>query len=381
MSTLHRLFLLGVALVSSWSLGSAADEPTLRPPSELDTLLGPIALHPDPLLAQILPASTLPTQIVLAARFVRANPARPDLIEAQGWDDSVKAVARVPSLLAWMDEHLEWTTQVGQSFIDQPDDVMDSVQRLRRKAYDLGNLQSGSQQTVVIDDTQIQILPANAQIVYVPVYQPEVIYIERARPDHFWLSFGIGFSVGAWFNHDCDWHRRRIIVWHRQHPRPIDYWHHRGPGRFDRHPTHHIDWRPRHDRPDRHFDRPHSAPRPNMGPRQNPPGNFRSPPDRNANPPRRDERIREHRRPERTTPPANRPPNDPNLHRPHPSQPGNSSTTTTRPGSAQPQPQLRAAPRKDIGTHPEAPSRSGPPHTPPPNNEPTPQETKHERRN
>ena len=175
MSTLHRLFLLGVALVSSWSLGSAADEPALRSSAELDTLLGPIALHPDPLLAQILPASTLPTQIVLAARFVRANPSRPDLIEAQPWDDSVKAVARVPSLLAWMDEHLEWTTQVGQSFIDQPDDVMDSVQRLRRKAYDLGNLQSGSQQTVVIDDTQIQILPANAQIVYVPVYQPEVI--------------------------------------------------------------------------------------------------------------------------------------------------------------------------------------------------------------
>jgi len=118
-----------------------------------------------------------------------------------------------------------------------------------------------------------------------------------------------------------------------------------------------------------------------MGSRQNPPDAFRPHPDRNPPSPRRDERIREHRRTERTTPPANRPPNDPNLHRPHPSQPGNSSTTTTRPGSAQPQPQLRAAPRKDIGTHPEAPSRSGPPHTPPPNNEPTPKETKHERHN
>lgn len=366
MSTLHRLFLIGVALVSSGCAAFAYGETPTRLPEELDTLLGPIALHPDPLLAQILPACTQPAQIVLAARFVRANPSRPDLIDAQLWDDSVKAVARIPSLIAWLDENLEWATQVGEAFTNQPADVSNSVQRLRHKAYDLGNLQSGSQQTVVIEDGQVQILPASPQIVYVPVYEPQVIYVERPRPDHFWLTFGVGFTVGTWFNHDWDWGRHTIIVWHPHSPRPIDYWRHHGPGHRDPYPEHHIDWRPRHDRSDHPMDRPHT-PRPVVRPHQNPPDNPHQFQDRHDNLRRWEDRNRDSRRPRRDTP-NTRPVNDPNLHRPHPTTPDNPPTRTQRPDSSSPhEPQMRAAPRKDIGTHPQAPTRQqdNPPRTEP----------------
>ena len=97
---------------------------------QLDQLLGPIALYPDPLVAQILPASTLPTQIVLADRYVSGG-GDPGAIDQQPWDASVQALARYPEVLKWMDDNLNWTTEVGQAFLNQPQDVMDSIQRLR----------------------------------------------------------------------------------------------------------------------------------------------------------------------------------------------------------------------------------------------------------
>src|ERR1700690_4096869 len=118
--------------------------------AQLDQLLGPIALYPDPLIAQILPASTLPAQIVLADRYVSGG-GDPNQIDQQPWDPSVQALARYTSVLKWMDENLNWTTQAGQAFLNQQSDVMNSIQRLRTSANNLGNLQTTPQQQVVND--------------------------------------------------------------------------------------------------------------------------------------------------------------------------------------------------------------------------------------
>ena len=107
------------------------------PASQLDQLLGSIALYPDPLIAEILPASTLPTQIVLADRYI-AGGGDPNQIDQQPWDASVQAVARYPSVLKWMDDNLNWTTDLGQAFLNQQPDVMNSIQRLRATASKLG---------------------------------------------------------------------------------------------------------------------------------------------------------------------------------------------------------------------------------------------------
>src|SRR5258708_1976448 len=106
---------------------------------QLDQLLGPIALYPDPLMAQILPASTLPTEIVLADRYV-AGGGDANQIDQQPWDASVQAAAHYPNVLQWLDDNLGWTTEGGQAFLHQQEDVMDSIQRLRANSYNLGNL-------------------------------------------------------------------------------------------------------------------------------------------------------------------------------------------------------------------------------------------------
>jgi hypothetical protein len=122
-----------------------------------------------------------------------------------------------------MDDNLAWTTAVGQAFLAQQQDVMDSIQRLRAQAQALGNLQSTPQENVVADNGSIEILPANPQFIYVPVYQPDVVYFQRPFGSPF-ISFGLGFAVGAWLNHDFDWHDHRLIVWGHAQPRPADWW-------------------------------------------------------------------------------------------------------------------------------------------------------------
>ena len=186
---------------------------------QLDQLLGPIALYPDPLIAQILPASTFPTQIVMADRYVNSG-GDPNQIDQQPWDASVQALARYPNVLKWMDDNLNWTTDLGQAFLNQQQDVMDSIQRLRASAQNLGNLQSTSQQQVIDDSGDIEIVPADPQVIYVPVYEPDSVYYQNG----FGLSFGIGFPIGVWLNCDFDWHHHNLIVWGRDHPRPADWW-------------------------------------------------------------------------------------------------------------------------------------------------------------
>ena len=190
---------------------------------QLDQLLGPIALYPDPLIAQILPAATLPTQIVLADRYVSGG-GDPNQIDQQPWDPSVQALARYPNVLKWMDDNLNWTTELGQAFLNQQQDVMDSIQRLRQSAFNLGNLQSTPQQQVINDGGEIEIVPTDPQVIYVPVYQPDQVYYQTCYGPPF-ITFGIGFPIGLWLNCDFDWGHHHVIVWGRDHPRPPNWWH------------------------------------------------------------------------------------------------------------------------------------------------------------
>ena len=190
---------------------------------ELDKLLGPIALYPDALIAVILPAATVPSDIVLAARFLSTNG---DLaqIDNQPWDESVKSLARYPEIVKWMDQNLEWTTQLGEVFLDQPADVMNSIQSLRALAKAAGTLVDTPQQRVVAEESYIRVIPAEPDVIYVPQYDPEVVYVQPYTPYvEPVVSFGIGFAVGPWLNYDCDWPRQKVCVgdWN---PRWRDDW-------------------------------------------------------------------------------------------------------------------------------------------------------------
>jgi len=177
--------------------------------SELEDLVAPIALYPDPLIAQILPAATFVDQIDEAARYV-SQYGRYARIDDQYWDVSVKAVAHYPDVLSMMDQKYEWTVSLGQAFINQPDDVMYAIQLLRQDARAAGNLYSTPQQQVIIDNGYISIIPAQPEVIYVPVYDPQVVYIERPSPSYGFITFGAGLSIGVWLNRDCDWRDRRV---------------------------------------------------------------------------------------------------------------------------------------------------------------------------
>jgi hypothetical protein len=218
------LLFLGVAnLCAQIAVAPPAPVVALRSAPDLETMVGPIALYPDPLIAQILPAATLPAQIVMANRYVTGGY---DLnqIDLQPWDQSVKAVARYPDVLRMMDSSLDWTTALGQAFLYQPQDVMNAIQRLRSQALALGNLQSTAQQQVISDNGILEILPANPTVVYVPVYEPNVVFYQRRPLNGFYVSFGHGFSIGAWLNHDLDWYHHNVIVWGPGHARPTGWW-------------------------------------------------------------------------------------------------------------------------------------------------------------
>jgi hypothetical protein len=214
------------------------------------------------LIAQILPASTLPTQIVLADRYVSGG-GDPNQIDQQPWDASVQALARYPNVLKWMDDNLNWTTELGQAFLNQQQDVMDSIQRLRQSAYNVGNLQSTPQQQVINDGGYIEIVPADPQVIYVPVYQPDQVYYQTDYGPPF-ITFGIGWPIGLWLNCDFDWGHHNLIVWGHDHPRPSNWWRESSRQRNTGHTT---VWRSNNhpgavagNRGDRGYDVPHNQP-------------------------------------------------------------------------------------------------------------------------
>lgn len=247
--TLTRLAALLVSVGLALPGGVSAQQPApAAPPAQapaggqktfsqeqLDQIMAPIALYPDPLLAQILMASTYPLEIVEAARWSKANPnvkdkALEDAMQQQPWDPSVKSLTAFPQVLAMMNEKLDWTQQLGDAFLAQQQDVMKTVQGLRKKAHDQGNLTSSKEQTVVVEkvetETIIKVEPADPQVVYVPTYNPTVIYGAWPYPAYppyyyyppgyvagtaFW-SFTAGVIVGSALWGNCNWGRGDVNI-------------------------------------------------------------------------------------------------------------------------------------------------------------------------
>jgi hypothetical protein len=228
--TMTQVFslVLALALVLP-AVVSAQSSPAFKQ-EELDQLLAPIALYPDSLLSQILMASTYPLEVVQAARWVKPNKdlkgdALTKELEKQPWDPSVKSLVNFPQVLQMMNEKLEWTQKLGDAFLAQEKDVMDTVQRLRAKAYAEGNLKTTKEQTVIVekDPQTIIIQPASPQVVYVPTYNPTVVYGVWAYPAYppypvyppgyvagtAAFSFAAGVAVGAAWGYawgHSDWH-------------------------------------------------------------------------------------------------------------------------------------------------------------------------------
>lgn len=190
-------------------------------PNDLDALIAPIALYPDALVAQILGAATYPDQIEAADVFVKSNYnlTGDSLFQAageKGWDPSVMALLRFPSVLDMLSKNIAWTSALGDASANQQGDVMAAVQRMRAKAYASGNLKSGEQIKVVQESPNVIVIqPANPQIVYVPTYNPTVVYgTPVSTPGYSTgdvvaasvISFGLGVAVGALVNSSsCGW--------------------------------------------------------------------------------------------------------------------------------------------------------------------------------
>jgi hypothetical protein len=195
-----------------------------RSAADLEKLVAPIALYPDALIATILPASVYPLEIVQAARFV-ANTNNLAKLDEQPWDRNVKAVARVPQVIKQMNDDLSWTMELGEAFLAQDKDVMDAIQSMRAKAQQVGTLKTTPQQVVtvtnmvvettidqkvvVVTNTIVQIQPASSTVMYVPTYNPAVVYYPPP-PTYVGpppaVSFAAGVAVGAIIANNCDWH-------------------------------------------------------------------------------------------------------------------------------------------------------------------------------
>ena len=162
-----------------------APEAAKLPADQLDSLVAPIALYPDPMLAQVLAASTYPLEIIqlqqwLAKHKDLKDKALADAVAKQPWDPSVQALAGLPDVVKRLSDDIQWTTDMGNAFLAQQSDVMDAVQRMRKKAKDQGNLKSNEQQkveTTVVEKKEVIVIEqSNPQVVYVPTYNPTVVY-------------------------------------------------------------------------------------------------------------------------------------------------------------------------------------------------------------
>ena len=233
MGKIMKLLVLVVFLLMPWA---ASAQDVVRPAysqAQLQQMLAPIALYPDALVAQILMASTYPLEVVEATRWVQ-NPANAALrgeqlavvLEQEPWDPSVKSLVPFPQVLRTLYNNLEWSEQLGDAFLAQQADVMDAVQRLRQDAVEAGTLTSTPQQTVSTEGQSIVIVPANPEVVYVPSYDPRLVYGDWVYSDYPPYSFpgytsvgpAVGFAFGVavvdvfWGWHHWDWRRHRIDI-------------------------------------------------------------------------------------------------------------------------------------------------------------------------
>ncbi len=194
--------------------------PPRGPESATEQLLGPIALYPDPLLALVLAASTSPGDVSDASGYLIRYGDQTQ-IEAQRWDPSVRALAHYPAVLTWMAQNIEWTQAVGSAYLSSPSDVMAAIQRLRGRALAAGALASTPQQRIVVQDGVIQILPAESESIFAPVYEPDVVYSQEPYYDYNgpFINFGPALPVGPWLSYCFDWGEPAIWVgawgsWH-----------------------------------------------------------------------------------------------------------------------------------------------------------------------
>jgi hypothetical protein len=191
---MNRRTLLGLLLAFGMTrVALAQDDKKTFSPQELDQILAPIALYPDSLLSQVLMATSYPLEIVEAARWSKANPnlkgdAAVAAVKGQSWDVSVKSLVAFPAVLMQLNDHLDWTQKLGDAMIAQQQDVAGSIQRLRARAADAGNLKSSPQQTVTSrgsgDDRTIVIEPANPDVIYAPSYNPSWAYGAWSDPGY-----------------------------------------------------------------------------------------------------------------------------------------------------------------------------------------------------
>ena len=197
------------------------------PPDQLDSLVAPIALYPDPMLAQTLAASTYPLELIQLQQWLTKNPglkdkALADAVAKQPWDPSIQALAGLPEVVKRLADDIQWTTDLGNAFLAQQSDVMDAVQRMRKKAQDTGNLKSTEQQKVetkVIESKSVIVVEqADPQVVYVPSYDPVVVYGPPVYPyppiyyppagyyaAGIAISFGAGVMMGAFWGGGWGW--------------------------------------------------------------------------------------------------------------------------------------------------------------------------------
>jgi len=207
-----------------------------KTPEEGQSLVAPIALYPDALVAQILAASTSPTEIVQADRWLQQHPAIKSeqlaaTVDQQPWDPSVKALTAFPAVLSNMDQNLSWTTELGQTYFEQQQDVLDAIQILRQRAEEVGNLQSNTQERVINEGPSIVIEPAYSDVCYLPVYDPWFIYGAPLvpYPGYFYgpviatpyISFGPGVRLGFFSGFGWGWPAwgfnwgNRVVVFNR----------------------------------------------------------------------------------------------------------------------------------------------------------------------
>ena len=203
-------------------------------PGQIDQLVAPIALYPDALVAQILAASTYPTEIVEADRWMQQHTSLQaqqlaQAVDQQSWDPSVKALTQFPSVLANLDKNLSWASSLGDAYVNQQQAVLDGVQRMRARAQQAGNLKSTPQETVTTQGSTTVIEPATPDVVYIPIYDPWVVYGPALVPYPGWywypglyavgpgIGFGFGFGIGmfagfgwGWHHWGADWHHHRL---------------------------------------------------------------------------------------------------------------------------------------------------------------------------
>jgi hypothetical protein len=246
-SALRSLFFAALILLPCGARAQESSPPSTATPklstAELDQLVAPIALYPDTLLSEVLMASTYPLEVVQAERWLNANKELKDdalkaAVDQQPWDKSIKSLVATPSVIDMMNSKIDWTQKLGNAVIDQQTDVMDAIQRLRGKAQANNKLQSTKEQNVVVSQEQgrqaIAIKPTDPNRVYVPYYDPGVVYGDwpyPAYPPYYWptpgyivsgviatgIAFGAGYALGRWasggyWGGNVNWNNNNITI-------------------------------------------------------------------------------------------------------------------------------------------------------------------------